>query len=70
MNDANAIKALLSVVSIVVETLEECPEGLPEGHLYALLMPMGCTLDHFNKLVDLLVGSGRVKKQGGKLVAA
>jgi hypothetical protein len=70
MSNTNAIKALLAVVAVVIETLEECPEGLPEGHLYAILMPMGCTLPRFNQLVELLIGSGKVKKQGHLLLAA
>ena len=70
MSNANAIKALLAVVAIVIETLEECPEGIPEGHLYAILMPTGCTLPRFNQLVDLLIGSGKVKRQGQRLLAA
>ena len=70
MNDTKAIKALLAICAIVTETLEECPQGLPEGHLYAMLMPMGCKIEQFNQLVSLLVGSGKVKKKGNLLVAA
>lgn len=61
---ANTVKALLALCETVIEAVNESPNGLPEGHLYAALMGVGMNLDTFNKLVGILVSAGKVRKQG------
>lgn len=64
------IQALLALCALIAETIEECPEGVPEGTLYAMLMTIGCSLERFNTIVNIMVSAGKVKKQGHLLLAA
>ena len=71
MSNAKAVKAIVQIVSALVECIEAAGNrGVPEGELYAVLMPTGCNLEQFQQLVSLLTESGRVKKQGHLLLAA
>jgi hypothetical protein len=71
MSTAKAAQAIVQIASALIECIQESgPRGVPEGELYAILMPTGCNLEQFNQLVSILVGSGRVKKQGHLLLAA
>jgi hypothetical protein len=65
------VKAVVQIISVIAECIESAGSmGVPEGHLYALLMPTGCSLEQFQQLVTVLTSSGRVKKQGHLLLAA
>ena len=41
---------------------------IPQGTLYAALMTLGMDLPAFNRLVDLIVGTGLVRREGHELV--
>jgi hypothetical protein len=57
--------ALLRAVDAVLDTIREMGrDGAPAGPLYLALMGMGCTLGQFEMLMDALVRTGKVRKQG------
>jgi len=63
-----ARSALLAIVDTLAEAVNASPHGLPEGHLYAMLMAYGCTLDQFNGLVSAMVQTGKIRKRGNLLL--
>lgn len=57
--------ALLEVLEAVVEAIDDCGQtGMPSGILYASLMTQGCTLQQFERMMEILVESGRIRKSG------
>ncbi len=62
-----SLKKQILVIKTIAEAIEEAGQ-IPSGHLYALLMPYGCTLEKFNFVIDILVDSGKVKKQYDLLI--
>jgi hypothetical protein len=64
MTEISKLTAALAEIShIVVETIEETPDGVPGGILYTALMPfMG--LDSFERLMSCLVELKKVRKVG------
>lgn len=57
----------LTVAKIALETMLEAiaaagEEGIPSGHLYAMLMPYGMKLDTYQTLLGMLKKAGRVKE--------
>jgi len=71
MSNTKAANAIVEICRTVIEAVEASgAQGVPEGHLYAMMMPMGCNLDQFQKLISLVIGTGKVKKRGHLLLAA
>lgn len=64
------IRAILTLTVMIAETIEECPEGVPEGTLYAMLMSIGCSLERFNTIVNIMISSKKVRREGHLLLAA
>jgi hypothetical protein len=63
--------ALRQIFDILVNAIGAAgAQGIPAGHLYAMLMAYGMTLEQFNTFVDVMVGSGKVRKSGHLLIAA
>jgi hypothetical protein len=66
MTDAEIKAKAHAVVSMVValgETIKEAgSDGVPEGVLYAALMTRGVSLESFNRMVNLLIKAGVVKR--------
>ena len=62
--DANQVINLL--VSIIIETVTECPNGAPCGPMYAAFMQKipNLTSLQFNQLVAAAVASGKVCRTG------
>ena len=59
------LDSLMHVINALIATIADAgPEGVPEGVLYAALMPQGCTLAQFQKLVAILIASERVTRSG------
>lgn len=62
--------ALVRAIQAVHETIVECGDaGAPDGVIYAALMTQGCSLEQWERIRDLLVGSGLVEKRGNLLFA-
>jgi hypothetical protein len=70
MATAQQAKALIALCEIILETVQECPEGAPSGVIYAALMSIGITPQQYESLVDVLVKSGRITRSGHILRAA
>ena len=65
MNTATMLRVVRAFCDTIVEAVEETgDEGVPAGHMYAALMPSGCTLSQFDTMIDVLVASGRIRKRG------
>jgi len=64
---ATRVQALIDVVQAITQVIREV-KVIPSGHLYATLMANGCNLETYNKLVSILLESGRVVKRGDLLV--
>lgn len=61
------IKSALSVLQTVAEAIRDAGE-IPSGHLYAVLMGMGCSLENYNRILGMLTRSGLVEVTPGHLV--
>jgi hypothetical protein len=71
MTREDAVRALSAVIDIVVETIEKSgSNGMPGGHLYAVLMGYGCTLDQFEYLMRALVETKKIRRRGQLYFAA
>ena len=65
------IKAFLALLETIREMIEASgPQGIPAGHLYAMLMPHNVSLAVFEKCVGILVEAGRVTRKSHLLRAA
>lgn len=57
--------AIRAIALAITDALKEAGSaGIPSGHLYALLMGFGCTLEQFEKFMGTLVKIGAARKQG------
>ena len=61
---ATEAQALKAIAGIIVETVNETPEGAPGGTLYAALMTIGISLEQFEQIMAALVNLGLVRKSG------
>lgn len=59
--------AAIKAMHIVCEAIREAKE-IPSGHLYAALMPHGCTLTMYEAIIGVVTRSGVVEKKGDLLV--
>ncbi len=66
MKTHEQIGAALTAIKAIADAIKAIGE-IPAGHLYAQLMPMGCTLSQFEQITGLLVRSGLVVKSGDVL---
>jgi len=57
----NALKALCDTV---IESVPYEPEVCGEGPMYAAMSPAGISLEMFNSIIRICVGSGKIKKVG------
>ena len=64
MNTASKIQAILKITEALIQAVNDTPNGIPAGTLYAGLMTTGCTLQQFDQLMGMIVASGRIRKQG------
>ncbi len=56
-------KAVLALADAISEAVNSMPNGIPAGHLYAMMMQY-MTLDQFNMIMSTLVSMKKVRKQG------
>lgn len=66
MQTATQVSQALTIIRTVADAIREAG-SIPSGHLYAMLMPYGCTLSSYEKIVSILVESGRVEKTANVL---
>jgi hypothetical protein len=53
------------ICGLIIEAIADAgPLGLPSGHLYAALMPLGCTLDQYNAFISGLKAAGQIQEDG------
>jgi hypothetical protein len=65
MTNAEKKSALDLILDSVVEAVAVAgSHGAPGGILYAALMRYGCTYEHFECVMSILVARGRVTKSG------
>ena len=57
----------VKVIQAVAETIREVG-SCPAGMVYAALMTKGCSLPAFEKIIDVLVNSGVVKRNNNMLI--
>ena len=60
----DAVKALRMVIEAVEETVAECPQGAPSGVIYAALMGLGISLEHYEQIMGAMVDAGKVVRRG------
>ena len=65
--DATKAKAMIELVQAIADTIRNAKQ-IPSGHLYAMMMEYGCTLETYRYLLGILVESGRVACRGNVLV--
>ena len=59
------LTAAIELARVACEAVRTAPSGtLPSGHLYALLMPSGISLETYQSMLGLLVRSGVVRLEG------
>jgi len=56
-------EAVLALADTISEAVNSNLNGIPAGHLYAMMMQY-MTLDQFNMIMNTLVGMKKIKKQG------
>lgn len=49
---------------------EKGKDGMPSGHLYALMMPAFEDLDAYERMIGLMTRTGLISKRGNLLIAA
>ena len=59
--DREVIDAVLKVAEVIIEAANDSPNGIPSGHLFAILNGgVGMSLDIYTWLIDLLVEAEKV----------
>lgn len=60
-----ALLAYVELCNAVVAAVKDAgPGGAPAGPLYAVMMSTGMRLEQFERMMDLIVQSGRLRKSG------
>jgi hypothetical protein len=55
----------LKVINTIHNCIEDAgEEGIPSGHLYAMLMGFGMTLDSYNAVISYLKKAGKITDSG------
>ena len=58
------VQAALSVIRAVIEAIEGCPDGITGGTIFAALSEQGCTLQHYEQVMGIVMETGRVRRVG------
>ena len=67
----NVAKQAVEMVIVVYKMIEASGwKGIPAGTLYVRLMEHGCTADTYQRIEDILINAGMVKKSNYVLTAA
>ena len=71
MNHETAVRAMKQVLGAITEAIAKAgQDGIPAGHLYAMLMNFGITLNQYQEIESFLIAAGKIKKRGDLLIAA
>jgi hypothetical protein len=63
---AEQTRATIAICKAFADTIKELG-SIPAGHLYAHVMGR-CSLEQFNALISILLGSGVIRRNGDLLV--
>jgi len=59
-----ALKVIRLTVAAILDAAEHAgPTGAPSGHVYAVMMQFGMTLDMYQQIITGLVDAGKIKVQ-------
>jgi len=47
------IEKQLRIIKLIADTIRDCKQ-IPSGHLYAMLMTTGMTLEYYQSIIDIL----------------
>ena len=65
MTTEQITRQLLGIATLVNDSIREAgPLGIPSGHLYAILMAHGCSLEQYEALIGALLAMGMIRKSG------
>lgn len=68
--DLKQFRTMVALADVMVEFIKAHPHGMPNGELYALVMPTGITLENYQFLLNLLKEAGRITESNFLLKAA
>lgn len=59
------LKALITLIDLVLDAVKASPNGMPEGHLYAALMTgiPNFRIEHLNTVLNVLEEAGRITRK-------
>ena len=61
------IASAIKLVTACLEAIRATPLGMPSGNLYSALMSKGCDINQYQKIEQLMLGTGLVRKSGDLL---
>jgi len=63
-SEAQQVEALKEIADVVLEAVQVAGvQGVPSGHLYAMLMPYGIRIDIYNLIIAALKRAGRITEE-------
>lgn len=71
MNEPTQLELLHKMLTAILETVREMPDGAPCGPMYQAFLSYwpNMTSDQFNRMCDVLVQAGKVRRSGHVLYA-
>ena len=69
MNREQAADILTLLCQAIVDTVRECPDGAPNGIVYAAVAAHGLSLDTYTQVLELCKRSGYLTQRGDLLYA-
>ena len=68
--DHKAVQAAVAMAGIINDTIKDAgTDGIPSGHLYAMLMGH-INLDNYNSIINVLKKAGKIKESNFLLTSA
>lgn len=67
MTHQEKISAALDVMRAVADAIKEA-KRIPSGHLFAMLMEHGCSIEQFQTIVNTLKSTGLISEQNYELI--
>lgn len=62
--NAEEYKSAVNITLAVVTALSELPEGIPSGHLYAMLMGKFTNVNAYESFIGMLERTGFIRRKG------
>jgi len=63
-----AIRQLQAIAETIIEAAS-LPDGIPSGHCYAALMPLGITLEAYETIIETLIQMKKIRRSNHCLFA-